>query len=146
MYKTYYPKKEEIESSWYIVDANGENLGRLATRIATVLMGKHKPTFTPGVEMGDYVIVTNAGGITVTGTRTNSKLDTKKYYRHSGYPGGFKTRTLRQLLDTYPDRVIRSAVWGMLPHNKRGRSLLKRLRVFATAEHPHDAQNPEPLK
>ena len=146
MYKTYYPKKEEIESSWYIVDANGENLGRLATRIATVLMGKHKPTFTPGVEMGDYVIVTNAGGITVTGTRTNSKLDTKKYYRHSGYPGGLKTRTLRQLLDTYPDRVIRSAVWGMLPHNKRGRSLLKRLRVFATAEHPHDAQNPEPLK
>ena len=146
MYKTYYPKKEEIESSWYIVDANGENLGRLATRIATVLMGKHKPTFTPGVEMGDYVIVTNAGGITVTGTRTNSKLDTKKYYRHSGYPGGFKTRTLRQLLETYPDRVIRSAVWGMLPHNKRGRSLLKRLRVFATAEHPHEAQNPEPLK
>ena len=146
MYKTYYPKKEEIESSWYIVDANGENLGRLATRIATVLMGKHKPTFTPGVEMGDYVIVTNAGGITVTGTRTNSKLDTKKYYRHSGYPGGFKTRTLRQLLETYPDRVIRSAVWGMLPHNKRGRSLLKRLRVFATAEHPHGAQNPEPLK
>ncbi|MBT3189664.1 MAG: 50S ribosomal protein L13 [Anaerolineae bacterium] len=146
MYKTYYPKKEEIESSWYIVDANGENLGRLATRIATVLMGKHKPTFTPGVEMGDYVIVTNASGITVTGTRTNSKLDTKKYYRHSGYPGGFKTRTLRQLLETYPDRVIRSAVWGMLPHNKRGRSLLKRLRVFATAEHPHSAQNPEPLK
>ena len=146
MYKTYYPKKEEIESSWYIVDANGENLGRLATRIATVLMGKHKPTFTPGVEMGDYVIVTNAGGITVTGTRTNSKLDTKKYYRYSGYPGGFKTRTLRQLLETYPDRVIRSAVWGMLPHNKRGRSLLKRLRVFATAEHPHSAQNPEPLK
>jgi large subunit ribosomal protein L13 len=146
VYKTYYPKKEEIESSWYIVDANGENLGRLATRIATVLMGKHKPTFTPGVEMGDYVIVTNASGITVTGTRTNSKLDTKKYYRHSGYPGGFKTRTLRQLLETYPDRVIRSAVWGMLPHNKRGRSLLKRLRVFATAEHPHSAQNPEPLK
>ena len=146
MYKTYYPKKEEIESSWYIVDANGENLGRLATRIATTLIGKHKPTFTPGVEMGDYVIVTNAGGITVTGTRTNSKLDTKKYYRHSGYPGGLKTRTLRQLLETHPDRVIRSAVWGMLPHNKRGRSLLKRLRVFATAEHPHEAQNPEPLK
>ncbi len=146
MYKTYYPKKEEIESSWYIVDANGENLGRLATRIATVLMGKHKPTFTPGVEMGDYVIVTNASGITVTGTRTNAKLDTKKYYRHSGYHGGFKTRTLRQLLETYPDRVIRSAVWGMLPHNKRGRSLLKRLRFFATAEHPHSAQNPEPLK
>ena len=146
MYKTYYPKKDEIERDWYEVDANGENLGRLATRIAAILLGKHKPTFTPGVEMGDYVIVTNAGGITVTGTRTNSKLDTKKYYRHSGYPGGFKTKSLRELLDTYPDRVIRSAVWGMLPHNKMGRALLKRLRVFATAEHPHAVQNPKPLK
>ncbi|MBT3315997.1 MAG: 50S ribosomal protein L13 [Anaerolineae bacterium] len=146
MYKTYYPKKAEIERDWFIVDANGENLGRLATRIAAALLGKHKPTFTPGVEMGDNVIVVNAGGITVTGTRTNSKLDTKKYYRHSGYPGGLKTRTLRQLLETYPDRVIRSAVWGMLPHNKMGRSVLKRLKVYATAEHPHEAQNPEPLK
>ncbi|NQU31295.1 MAG: 50S ribosomal protein L13 [Anaerolineae bacterium] len=146
MYKSYYPKKDEIERSWYIVDANGENLGRLATRIATVLLGKHKPTFTPGVEMGDYVIVTNAGGIQVTGTRTNSKLDTKMYYRHSGYPGGLKTKSLREQLATYPDRAIRSAVWGMLPHNRMGRHLLKRLRVFATAEHPHEAQNPEPLK
>ena len=146
MYKTYYPKKDEIQRDWYIVDANGENLGRLATRIATVLLGKHKPTFTPGVEMGDNVIVTNAGGIAVTGTRTNSKLDTKMYYRHSGYPGGLKTRSLRELLATHPDRVIRSAVWGMLPHNRRGRSLLKRLKVYATAEHPHEAQNPEPLK
>jgi large subunit ribosomal protein L13 len=146
VYKTYYPKKAEIERDWFIVDANGENLGRLATRIAAALLGKHKPTFTPGVEMGDNVIVVNAGGITVTGTRTNSKLDTKKYYRHSGYPGGLKTRTLRQLLETYPDRVIRSAVWGMLPHNKMGRSVLKRLKVYATAEHPHEAQNPEPLK
>ena len=146
MYKTYYPKKDEIQRDWYIVDANGENLGRLATRIATVLLGKHKPTFTPGVEMGDNVIVTNAGGITVTGTRTNSKLDTKMYYRHSGYPGGLKTRSLRELLDTHPDRVIRSAVRGMLPHNRRGRSLLKRLKVYATADHPHEAQNPEPLK
>ncbi len=146
MYKTYYPKKAEIERGWYVVDANGENLGRLATRIAAALLGKHKPTFTPGVEMGDNVIVVNAGGITVTGTRTNSKLDTKKYYRHSGYPGGLKTKTLRELLDTYPDRVIRSAVWGMLPHNKMGRSVLKRLKVYATADHPHEAQNPEPLK
>jgi large subunit ribosomal protein L13 len=146
VYKTYYPKKAEIERGWYIVDANGENLGRLATRIAATLLGKHKATFTPGVEMGDNVIVVNAGGITVTGTRTNSKLDTKKYYRHSGYPGGLKTKTLRELLATYPDRVIRSAVWGMLPHNKMGRSLLKRLKVYATAEHPHEVQNPEPLK
>ncbi|MBT3337577.1 MAG: 50S ribosomal protein L13 [Anaerolineae bacterium] len=146
MDKTYYPKKDEIQHSWYVVDANGENLGRLATRIATVLLGKHKPTYTPGVEMGDFVIVTNAGGVQVTGTRTNSKLDTKKYYRHSGYPGGLTTITLRDQLAKHPDRVIRSAVWGMLPHNKVGRHLLTRLKVYATAEHPHEAQNPESLK
>ena len=145
MYKTYYPKKAEIERDWYIVDATGETLGRLATRIAATLLGKHKPGFTPGVE-GDNVIVLNAGGIAVTGTRTNSKLDTKKYYRHSGYPGGLSTKTLRELRDTYPDRVIRLAVWGMLPHNKMGRSLLKRLKVYSGAEHPHEVQNPEPLK
>ncbi len=146
MYKTYYPKKDDIQRDWYVVDANGENLGRLATRIATVLLGKHKPTYTPGVEMGDTVIVINAGGVQVTGTRTNSKLDTKMYYRHSGYPGGLKTKSLREQLATYPDRVIRSAVWGMLPHNKMGRHLLKRLKVYATAEHPHEAQNPKTLE
>jgi large subunit ribosomal protein L13 len=146
VYKTYYPKKAEIERDWYVVDANGENLGRLATRIAAVLLGKHKPSFTPGVEMGDNVIVLNAGGIQVTGTRTNSKMDTKKYYRHSGYPGGLTTTSLRDQIQKHPDRVIRSAVWGMLPHNKVGRHLLKNLRVYATAEHPHEAQNPQPLK
>lgn len=146
MYKTYYPKKDEIQRHWYVVDAKGENLGRLATKIATVLLGKHKPTFTPGVEMGDYVIVTNAGNIEVTGTRANSKLDTKMYHHHSGYPGGLKSKTLREQLNTYPDRVIRSAVWGMLPHNKMGKSVLKRLKVYATADHPHEAQNPEELK
>jgi large subunit ribosomal protein L13 len=146
VYKTYYPKKDDIQRDWYVVDANGENLGRLATRIATVLLGKHKPTYTPGVEMGDTVIVINAGGVQVTGTRTNSKLDTKMYYRHSGYPGGLKTKSLREQLATYPDRVIRSAVWGMLPHNKMGRHLLKRLKVYATAEHPHEAQNPKTLE
>lgn len=146
MYKTYYPKKDEIQRSWYVVDANGENLGRLATRIAAVLLGKHKPSFTPGVEMGDYVIVTNVAGIQVTGTRTNSKLDTKKYYRHSGYPGGLTTTVLRDQLAKHPDRVIRSAVWGMLPHNRMGRHLLTRLKVYETADHPHEAQNPEPLK
>lgn len=146
MYKTYYPKKDEIQRSWYVVDANGENLGRLATRIAAVLLGKHKPTFTPGAEMGDYVIVTNVGGIQVTGTRTNSKMDTKKYYHHSGYPGGLTTTSLRDQLARHPDRVITSAVWGMLPHNKMGRHLLKNLKIYATAEHPHEAQNPEPLK
>jgi large subunit ribosomal protein L13 len=146
VYKTYYPKKDEIQRSWYVVDANGENLGRLATKIAQTLLGKHKPTFTPGVDMGDYVVVTNAGGIQVTGTHTVSKLDSKMYHHHSGYPGGLKSKTLREQLETYPDRVIRSAVWGMLPHNKMGRKVLKRLKVYAADEHPHEAQNPEELK
>ena len=145
MYKTYYPKAGEIDRKWFVVDANGENLGRLATRIAAVLLGKHKPTFTPGVEMGDYVIVVNAERVTVTGTRTTSKMDSKVYYRHSGYPGGLKSVTLRDQLQKHPDRVVRSAVWGMLPHNRMGRSLLKRLKVYAGPDHPHGMQQPEPL-
>ena len=145
MYKTYYPKADEIERKWFVVDANGENLGRLATRIAAVLLGKHKPTFTPGVEMGDYVIVVNAELVTVTGTKTTSKKDSKMYYRHSGYPGGLKTISLRDQLKKHPDRVLRSAVWGMLPHNRMGRSLLKRLKVYAGPDHPHGMQKPEPL-
>ncbi|MFL7870249.1 MAG: 50S ribosomal protein L13 [Anaerolineales bacterium] len=145
MYKTYYPKASEIERKWFVVDANGENLGRLATRIAAVLLGKHKPTFTPGVEMGDYVVVVNAERVTVTGTKTVSKLDTKVYYRHSGYPGGLKSVTLRDQLKKHPDRVVRTAVWGMLPHNRMGRSLLKRLKVYAGPDHPHGMQKPEPL-
>jgi large subunit ribosomal protein L13 len=145
VYKTYYPKAGEIERKWFVVDANGENLGRLATRIATVLLGKHKPAFTPGVEMGDYVIVVNAERVTVTGTKTTSKKDSKMYYRHSGYPGGLKSISLRDQLNKHPDRVLRSAVWGMLPHNRMGRSLLKRLKVYAGPEHPHGMQQPEPL-
>ena len=145
MYKTYYPKASEIDRKWFIVDANGENLGRLATRIATVLLGKHKPTFTPGVEMGDYVVVVNAERVTVTGTRTTSKMDSKVYYRHSGYPGGLKSVSLREQLQKHPDRVVRSAVWGMLPHNRMGRSLLKRLKVYAGPDHPHGMQQPKPL-
>jgi large subunit ribosomal protein L13 len=145
VYKTYYPKADEIERKWFVVDANGENLGRLATRIATVLLGKHKPAFTPGVEMGDYVIVVNAERVTVTGTKTTSKKDSKIYYRHSGYPGGLKSISLRDQLNKHPDRVLRSAVWGMLPHNRMGRSLLKRLKVYAGPEHPHGMQQPEPL-
>ena len=145
MYKTYYPKAGEIERKWYVVDANGENLGRLATRIAVVLLGKHKPTFTPGVEMGDYVVVVNAERVTVTGTKTVSKMDSKMYHRHSGYPGGLRSISLREQLRRFPDRVIRSAVWGMLPHNRMGRSLLKRLKVYAGPEHPHGTQRPEPL-
>ena len=145
MYKTYYPKASEIDRKWFVVDANGENLGRLATRIATVLLGKHKPTFTPGVEMGDYVVVVNAERVTVTGTRTTSKLDSKMYHHHSGYPGGLKSISLRDQLRKHPDRVVRSAVWGMLPHNRMGRSLLKRLKVYAGPDHPHGMQQPESL-
>jgi len=145
MFKSYYPKEGEIARDWYVVDAKDQILGRLATRIARVLLGKHKPTFTPGVEMGDYVIVLNAGGVAVTGTRTHSRLATKSYHRHSGYPGGLKSITLRDQLQSHPDRAIRAAVWGMLPHNRMGRSLLKRLKIYAGGEHPHAMQKPEPL-
>ena len=145
MYKTYYPKASEIDRKWFVVDANGENLGRLATRIAAVLLGKHKPTFTPGVEMGDYVVVVNAERVTVTGTKTTSKLDSKIYHRHSGYPGGLKSISLRDQLRKHPDRVVSAAVWGMLPHNRMGRSLLKRLKIYAGPDHPHGMQKPEPL-
>ncbi|MFH2103763.1 MAG: 50S ribosomal protein L13 [Chloroflexota bacterium] len=139
MFKTYYPKAAEIDRKWMLVDANDQNLGRLATRIATLLLGKHKPTFTPGVEMGDHVIVINAELITVTG----NKMTEKFYHHHSNYPGGLKSISLRDQLRKRPERVIRGAVWGMLPHNRMGRHILKRLKVYAGAEHPHGAQNPQ---
>ncbi|MFH1525007.1 MAG: 50S ribosomal protein L13 [Chloroflexota bacterium] len=145
MYKSYYPKAAEIDRQWLLVDANGETLGRLATKIAGLLLGKHKPSFTPGVEMGDFVIVINAQKIVVTGTRTHSKLTEKMYYRHSGYPGGLRSINLRDLLNTHPDRVIHYAVWGMLPHNKMGRHLMTRLRVYGGAEHPHTTQEPKTI-
>lgn len=141
MQKTYYPKKGEVTSQWYVVDADGVNLGRLSTRIARALLGKDKPQYTPGVAMGDYVVVINAEKIETTGR----KLDEKIYYRHTGYPGGLKKITLREQLQRFPERVIESAVWGMLPHNRHGRKLMKRLNVYAGAEHPHKAQNPKPL-
>ncbi len=141
MQKSYYPKAGELTQQWYIVDASGQNLGRLASRIATVLMGKHRADYTPGVDMGDYVIVTNCGQLVVTG----NKLEDKTYYRHSGYPGGLTETTLRRMLATHPDRVITFAVRGMLPHTKQGRQLIKKLKVYAGAEHPHDPQNPKPL-
>jgi large subunit ribosomal protein L13 len=144
--KTYYPKAAEIQRDWVLVDASGQNLGRLAARIAHVLLGKNKPTFTPGVEMGDYVVVINSGQVTVTGTRTSSKLTTKMYNRHSGYPGGLKTISLRDQLAAYPDRALRDAVWGMLPHNRMGRSVLKRLKIYAGNEHPHGMQKPQVMK
>jgi len=140
VYKSYYPKAAEIDRQWLLVDADSQNLGRLATKVASLLLGKHKPSFTPGVEMGDFVVVINAQKITVTGTRTHSKLTEKMYHHHSGYPGGLKSVNLRDQLQNHPDRVIRAAVWGMLPHNKMGRHLIKRLRVYGGAEHPHGTQ------
>jgi large subunit ribosomal protein L13 len=139
VYKTYIPKKGEITQDWYLIDANGQNLGRLASQIATILLGKHKPNFTPGVDTGDYVVVTNCEHIKVTGKKMTDKI----YYRHSLYPGGLKSVSLRDLLATHPDRVIRKAVWGMLHHNKHGRKLLKKLKVYAGPDHPHAAQNPK---
>lgn len=142
VYKSYYPKAAEINHQWLLVDAEGETLGRLATKVATLLLGKHKPTFTPGVEMGDYVIVVNAQKIIVTGTRTHSKLTEKMYHHHSGYPGGLKSVSLRDQLQNHPDRVIQAAVWGMLPHNKMGRHIMTHLRVYGGAEHPNTTQKP----
>jgi len=139
--KTYYPKAKEVTQDWVLVDANDQNLGRLATQIASMLLGKHKPNFTPGVIMGDFVVVVNAERIRVTG----NKMETKNYYHHTNYPGGLKTISLRQQLEKHPDRVIRSAVWGMLPHNKYGRQLIKNLKVYAGPDHPHKAQNPKLL-
>jgi large subunit ribosomal protein L13 len=140
--KTYIPKKSEISNEWVLVDAKDQTLGRLASQVASILLGKNKPTFTPGVETGDFVVVINAGGIKVTG----NKLEDKVYYHHSGYPSGIKSITLRQQLEKYPDRVIRSALWGMLPHNKYGRSLIKKMKVYAGSEHPHAGQAPRPLE
>lgn len=146
MYKSYYPKESDIERKWFVADANEQNLGRFAARVARVLLGKHKPTFTPGVEMGDYVVVVNAEHVTATGTKTSMKMDSKMYHHHSGYPGGLKSVSMREQLRIHPDRVLREAVWGMLPHNKMGHSLMKRLKIYAGPNHPHGLQNPEPLK
>lgn len=138
---TYYPKPGEVDRTWYIVDAEGENLGRLASRVARTLIGKNKPEFTPGVDTGDFVVVINAAKVEVTG----NKLDDKRYYRHSGYPGGLKSLTMRQQMNKRPEFVIEQAVRGMLPKNRLGRKLMKKLRVFSGAKHPHEAQKPKEL-
>jgi large subunit ribosomal protein L13 len=140
--KTWNAKPGEIERGWYLVDADGKNLGRLATQIADKLRGKKKPQFTPHVDTGDFVVVVNAEKIAVTG----KKLDDKLYYRHSGYPGGLKQRTLREQLERRPTEVIRAAVKGMLPRNKLARQQLTKLKVYAGPEHPHDAQAPKTLE
>jgi large subunit ribosomal protein L13 len=139
--KTYIPKTKEISQGWVLVNAANQNLGRLSTQIATILLGKNKPDFTPGMDTGDYVVVINCERIQVTGT----KMDEKMYYRHSMYPGGLTAISLRQQLQKHPERVIQSAVWGMLPHNKFGRQLIKKLKVYAGPDHPHTAQQPRSL-
>lgn len=139
--KTHFTTPDEIERKWYVVDAQGQTLGRLASRIAQVLRGKHKPQFVPNLDVGDYVIVINMEKIHVTGRR----LDQKMYYRHTGYPGGLRSLTLRQMLDKHPDRVMRFAVKGMLPKGALGRDMLKKLKVYARGDHPHEAQQPEEL-
>lgn len=136
--KTFVTKPAEVERSWYVIDAEGQTLGRLATQIAVLLRGKHKPIYSPSVDCGDYVVVINAEKIKVTGRR----LDQKKYYRHSGYPGGLSEITLRDQLDKFPTRVIEAAVRGMLPKNKLGRKMFKKLKAYAGPEHPHQAQQP----
>ena len=141
MMKTYLPQVDSIERDWYLVDAEGEILGRLATRIAAVLMGKHKPTYTDFLDTGDFVIVVNAEKIRLTG----KKWDDKIYYKHSGYPGGLKQTTARRVRDEHPERLLHMAVRGMLPKNKLGRKMLTRLRVYVGADHPHQAQQPVPL-
>ena len=139
--RTYTTKPEDINREWYVVDATGLTLGRLASKISTVLRGKHKPIFSPHMDCGDFVIVVNAEKVRVTG----SKLDQKMYYRHSGYPGGLKTISLRDQLNQHPDRVIRLAVRGMLPKNRLGRQMIKKLKVYREPTHPHQAQQPKPL-
>jgi large subunit ribosomal protein L13 len=136
--KTYYPKAAEIQRDWVVVDAEGQNLGRLATRIAHVLLGKHKPTFTPGVEMGDFVVVVNAEKVTVTGTKTSSKLDIKDLLSAIRYPGGLKSISLRdQLKPRYPDRALRDAVWGMLRTTAWAAPCSSALKIYAGPDHPH---------
>jgi large subunit ribosomal protein L13 len=139
--KTYSAKTGEITREWYIVDADGKTLGRLATQIADRLRGKGKPQFTPHVDTGDFVVVVNAEKIAVTG----NKLDDKLYHRHSGYPGGLKTRTLREQLERRPNEVLRKAVWGMIPHTKLGRRQITKLKIYSGTAHPHDAQEPKPF-
>ena len=139
--KTFITKPAEVEHKWVIVDAEGQTLGRLASRIAPILRGKHKPGFSPSVDCGDYVIVINAEKIHVTGNR----LDQKMYYRHSGYPGGLTEISLRDQLEEFPTRPVEAAVKGMLPKSKLGRKMFKKLKVYAGSEHPHEAQQPVPM-
>lgn len=140
--KTYVVKPKELVRDWYVVDAQGKTLGRLASAIAQILKGKHRPYYTPNVDCGDHVIVVNAGKVQVTGRKYVQKM----YHHHSMYPGGLRSIALSQQLDEHPSRVLMAAVKGMLPKNRLGRAMMKKLRIYATADHPHQAQNPKPLE
>lgn len=138
MRTTFMPKEGQIERSWYVIDAAGKPLGRVASEIARILRGKHKPIFTPGVDTGDHVVVINAAKVLLTGKKAEQKF----HYRHSGYPGGFRKIAYGTLLSSRPERVMMLAVKGMLPHNRLGRAMLKKIRVYDGGEHPHEAQQP----
>ncbi len=142
MKNTYMQKKEDLVRNWYVIDAEGENLGRVATKVATVLRGKHKPTYTPHIDCGDFVIVINASKVNLTG----KKLDDKIYYNHSGYTGGLRERTARVMRESYPVEMIERAVKGMLPKGRLGRQMYKKLFVYEGSEHPHMAQKPVEMK
>ncbi len=139
--KTYQPSNNELEKKWYLVDAEGRTLGRLASEVAQVLRGKHKPTYSPSVDTGDFVVVVNAGKVAVTG----SKMQAKKYYRHSGYRGGITETNLEKLLADKPEEAIKKAVKGMLPSGPLGRAMFKKLKVYGAATHPHAGQKPVPM-
>ena len=140
--KTYVTKASDIVRKWYVVDASDQTLGRLASRVARILIGKHKPIFSPNMDSGDFVIIVNAEKIRTTGR----KLSDKMYYSHSGYPGGIKSADLETMLRTHPERVLERAIKNMLPHNKLGRNMIRKLKVYAGPEHPHEAQQPEKLE
>lgn len=140
--KTFMQKKETVERKWYVVDAEGKTLGRLATQVATVLRGKNKPTYTPYIDCGDYVIVINAEKVVLTG----NKLEDKMYYNHSGFPGGLRERNAKTMIEKYPEEMVERAIKGMLPHNALGRAMGKKLFVYAGADHKHEAQKPEVME
>ena len=142
MKNTYMQKKEDLVRSWYVIDAEGMTLGRLATKVAKVLSGKHKPTYTPHIDCGDNVIVINAAKVELTGNKLNDKI----YYNHSGYTGGLRERTAREMKENYPVEMVERAVKGMLPNGRLGRQMYTKLFVYAGAEHPHAAQKPQELK
>jgi len=137
--RTYMAKAGEVQRKWYLIDAEGKTLGRVATEVARILRGKHKPIYTPHVDTGDHVIVINAAKVKVTGKKYTDKL----YYRHTGYPGGIKVTNFADMLRRKPEQVIEKAVWGMIPHNRLGRKVFKKLRVYPGPDHPHAAQKPE---